>query len=101
MRTSSGIHQKTGSLQILSEKTSCRNRREEDTFHGYPHVAGVEMWACHHQIDLCTKSWSRTTNSSSLMGFKVQTGKQARKLQCSRILITLKKIGEKIPIYDN
>jgi hypothetical protein len=35
------------------------------------------------------------------MGFKVQTGKQARKLQCSRILITLKKIGEKIPIYDN
>jgi len=38
MRISSGIHQKTGSLQILSEKISCRHRRE-DTFHGYPHVA--------------------------------------------------------------
>ncbi len=49
MRISSGIHQKTGSLQILSEKISCRHRRE-DTFHGYSHVAGVEMWAC-HQID--------------------------------------------------
>ncbi len=51
MRISSGIHQKTGSLQILSKKISCRHRRE-DNFHGYPHdVAGVEMWAC-HQIDL-------------------------------------------------
>jgi hypothetical protein len=50
MRISSGIHQKTGSLQIRSENISCRHRRE-DTFHGYSHVAGVEIWAC-HQIDL-------------------------------------------------
>jgi len=36
------------------------------------------------------------------MGFKVQTGKRARELQCSRILTKLKKIGEKIPMtIDN